>query len=361
MSTSSASSEHAPAGCNVDDEPNTKSIKDSALYAQQHISGDLHPAFVESGLSYEASSVSFIAEVDDVHDEAALFNSQRAFADALEKYQQGVKTKYKSEIDLGATHDRNEVMKYANEARDRYTGAGKEGIMKKIDHRLKTFQTAAPAVQAWLKLLPSTSTQLRKETLDALDQMPLCIEKAQSLVRTCGYAHVDQQTVSLYLSIIDALHHILEYYKRAAGSNSGSAFSKGPAFAELLKTKMKNMAKASQAMDERAKQWEHIRLNQSWTLAKHSTADWQKAVDRKLTVFVANEQVGDLKILAVEARNHLYAILKDTEVWQEALQAWKQSNLAKESKQSRKDRATMEQEGNPSGCLKSLHVTNCAR
>ena len=51
--------------------------------------------------------------------------------------------------------------------------------------------------------------------------MPLCIEKAQSLVRTCGYEHVEQQTVSLYLSIIDALHHILEYYKRAAGCEFG--------------------------------------------------------------------------------------------------------------------------------------------
>lgn len=31
--------------------------------------------------------------------------------------------------------------------------------------------------------------------------------------------------------------------------------------------------------------------------------------------------MGDLKILALEARNHLYAVFKDTEVWQEALQS----------------------------------------
>ena len=29
----------------------------------------------------------------------------------------------------------------------------------------------------------------------------------------------------------------------------------------------------------------------------------------------------ELKILALEARNHLYAIFKDSEVWQEALQS----------------------------------------
>lgn len=31
--------------------------------------------------------------------------------------------------------------------------------------------------------------------------------------------------------------------------------------------------------------------------------------------------MGELKILAVEARNHLYAVLKDTEAWQEAFQS----------------------------------------
>lgn len=158
MSNRSEKSEHSPDGCGFDDGPRTKPVKDSALYAQRHVSGDLHPAFVEPGLSYDVSSDSFVAEVDDVQDGAALSGSQRAFTDALAKYQEGVKIKYKSGVDLGATHDWDEVMKYVNEARDRYTGVGEEGIMKKIDNRLKTFQTAAPAIQAWLKLLPSTST-----------------------------------------------------------------------------------------------------------------------------------------------------------------------------------------------------------
>ncbi len=74
--------------------------------------------------------------------------------------------------------------------------------------------------------------------------------------------------------------------------------------------------------------------------------------------------MGDLKILAVEARNHLYAILKDTEIWQEALQgkcplivdngrsdqyheAWKQSNVTKDSGESKQNRATLGLKGNP--------------
>ena len=60
--------------------------------------------------------------------------------------------------------------------------------------------------------------KLRKDTLNALDQMPLCIEKAEFFIRTYGYVNVLQQTGNLYLAIIEALQHILGWYKRAAGS-----------------------------------------------------------------------------------------------------------------------------------------------
>lgn len=140
-----------------DDRPSENPIKDSAVYAQNYVTEGLHPAFAECRLSYESSSDSFIAELDDTYDETALFDSQRAFAGALEKFQQEVQPKYKSKVDLSVAHDWPEVMEYANKARSEYIGVGQKGIMKRIDHRLKTFQTAAPAMQAWLKLLPSTS------------------------------------------------------------------------------------------------------------------------------------------------------------------------------------------------------------
>ncbi|KAI4247194.1 MAG: hypothetical protein L6R40_001537 [Gallowayella cf. fulva] len=329
-------------------------MKVSAAYTQSHIIEDLHPAFVDSGLSYDERSDSFAADIDDVYDEAALFDSQRAFTKALETFQQGVQSKYKSKVDLEAHHDWNEVMAYANDARAEYLGAGQRGIMKKINHRLKTFQTAAPAIEAWLKLLPSTSIygsaavhlrQLRKETIDALDQMPLCIEKAQFFMRTYGYTQVNQQVGDLYLAIIDALQHILEWYKRAAGSKVAyaihddmclysplpvkylSAFSKGAAFAEMLKNKMKKVELASQAMNERASQGEQSRLKEIRKVTSHT-----------------NDQVGELKILAVEARNHLYAVLKDTEAWQEALQSWKESRLAREHRRASRDQDVPEQE-----------------
>ncbi|KAI4155738.1 MAG: hypothetical protein L6R39_001190 [Caloplaca ligustica] len=235
------------------DIPNPTPFKESVAYTRTWVTEDLHPAFVDPGVRYDTNTDCFAAEPEEVYDEAALFDSQKAFADALQRFQEGIKPKYKSRVDLGAVHTWKEVMDYANEARNKYTGVQKRGIMKKIDHRLKTFQTAAPAIQAWLKLLPSTSIygsvvcggltiilevclpechccteadrnqaavrlrQLRKETLNALDQMPLCIENAQHLIRTYGYPQVHQHVGRLYMAIMDALQHILEWYVRAAG------------------------------------------------------------------------------------------------------------------------------------------------
>ena len=142
----------------LDDESITsKPPKDSVNYARYHVTEDLHPAFAETGIDYNARNDNFVAEIDDVYDEAALFDSQKAFADALERFQEGVAPEYKSKVNLQECHSWEEVMQYATEARKKYTGVDKKGIAKKINNKLKTFQTAAPAVQSWLKLLPSTS------------------------------------------------------------------------------------------------------------------------------------------------------------------------------------------------------------
>ena len=41
-------------------------------------------------------------------------------------------------------------------------------------------------------------------------------------MRTYGYLQVNQQIENLYVAIIDALQHILEWYKRAAGREFSS-------------------------------------------------------------------------------------------------------------------------------------------
>lgn len=141
----------------LEDDPPPEAIKESAAYAEKSVTEDLHPAFADPAIKYDTSRDRFAADTEDIYDESALFDSHRAFTEALEQFQQGVKSRYESQIDLQKTYGWGEVMQYAEEARDKYTGVNKRGIIKKIDNGLKIFQTAAPAIQAWLKLLPSTN------------------------------------------------------------------------------------------------------------------------------------------------------------------------------------------------------------
>ncbi|KAI4128129.1 MAG: hypothetical protein LQ341_006711, partial [Variospora aurantia] len=322
MSESSADSPWASTEPICEEPSSSNSTKDSVAYAENHVTEDLHPAFSEIGIRFNTRTDSFTTEYNEPYDEAALLDSEKAFVDALDQFQQGVKPKYQSQIHLQETHSWDEVIKFANDARDEYTGVDKTGVAKKINERLRTFQTAAPAIQAWLKLLPSTSTygsvvcggftiileaavrlrQLRKETLNALEQIPLCIEKAEFFIRMYGYPQINKQVGTLYLAIIEALEHILGWYKRAAGLKFKSAFWRGPAYEEAMKKKMKKVESASQAMSERADEENQVKLDEIRDATLHT-----------------KDQVEVLKTLAVEARNRLYKVFKDTEIWQEAL------------------------------------------
>lgn len=158
MSESSADSPWASTEPICEEPSSSNSTKDSVAYAENHVTEDLHPAFSEIGIRFNTRTDSFTTEYNEPYDEAALLDSEKAFVDALDQFQQGVKPKYQSQVHLRETHSWDEVIKFANDARDEYTGVDKTGVAKKINERLRTFQTAAPAIQAWLKLLPSTST-----------------------------------------------------------------------------------------------------------------------------------------------------------------------------------------------------------
>lgn len=129
----------------------------SEEYAKNYVNEDLHPALADFGITYDSKNDRFAAEVEETYDEATLFDNQRAFAEALEEFQKGVDTKYKSQIDLQRTQTWSDVMEKVEKARAEYIGVGKTGIVKRIDNKLRTFQTAAPAIEAWLRLLPSTT------------------------------------------------------------------------------------------------------------------------------------------------------------------------------------------------------------
>ncbi len=84
---------------------------------------------------------------------------------------------------------------------------------------------------------------------------------------------------------------------------------------------MKEVEDASRAMEERGSRKDQSRLQDIWKVTAHSMIRSTLRPSRNLLPLLAQDQVGELKILATEARNHLYAVLKDTEVWQEVLQS----------------------------------------
>lgn len=129
----------------------------SVDYTDNHVKGDLHPAFQDPETTYSDDSDNFVARPDTITDEKALSDSQQAFSKALQDYEKDADPKYKTGIDLKVVHTWDGVIKEAEIACDKYKGVGKEGIMTSIRCGLRNFHSAAPAIEAWLKLLPSTS------------------------------------------------------------------------------------------------------------------------------------------------------------------------------------------------------------
>ena len=126
-------------------------------YTDNHVAKELHPAFENSDISYNDESDLYRARPDTLTDEKALFDTQQAFSKALEEYEKEADPKLKTGIDLKSTHTWDGVMKQVEAACNEYKGVGKEGFLTSIRCGWRNFHTAAPAIEAWLKLLPSTS------------------------------------------------------------------------------------------------------------------------------------------------------------------------------------------------------------
>ena len=60
--------------------------------------------------------------------------------------------------------------------------------------------------------------KLREDTYVAIDDIPLRVERAEIFMRTYRDAKMKKQAADLYKAIIDALQHILGWYRRKASS-----------------------------------------------------------------------------------------------------------------------------------------------
>ena len=125
-------------------------------YTDNHVNEELHSAFKDSGIKYDDASDQFSDRPDTTIDEKALSDRQQAFSEALAQYEKEADPKFKTGIDLKRTHTWEEVLKQVEKACNEYKGTG-EKKLSSIRGGLRSFSTAGPAIELWLKLLPSTT------------------------------------------------------------------------------------------------------------------------------------------------------------------------------------------------------------
>ena len=153
----------------MDDKVRLKAVKLSLLpddfsdghlasdYSDNHVDGKLHPAFSDSRIRNDCDVDYSSDETDAVYDDKALFDCQEAFKHELQLYEDGAGPSYRTGVDLMTPHTWRDVMAEVEAARRKYKGVEKKGIKRKIGDGWKNFISAAPAIEAWLELLPNNS------------------------------------------------------------------------------------------------------------------------------------------------------------------------------------------------------------
>ena len=131
-------------------------INTSVDFTVNHVDKELHSAFSDSGYSYDSETDRFAPEIVAAHEDIELFEYQ-AFKDELQKFMETARLPNTTETDLIDNCTWDDVIKQADIAREEYRGIDRTGIMKSIHNGFNNFAAAAPAMEQWLHLLPSTS------------------------------------------------------------------------------------------------------------------------------------------------------------------------------------------------------------
>ena len=126
-------------------------------YSDNHEDGKLHPAFSDSRIRNDCDADYSSDESDAAYDDKALFDCQEAFKHEIQLYEDGADPQYRTGVDLMTPHTWRDVMVEVETARRKYKGVEKKGIRRKIGNGWENFISAAPAIEAWLELLPNDS------------------------------------------------------------------------------------------------------------------------------------------------------------------------------------------------------------
>lgn len=131
-------------------------INTSVDFTVNYVDKELHSAFSDSAYSYDSETDSFAPETAVTHEDKEPFQYQ-AFKDELQKFAETASLPNTTEKDLIDNCTWDDVIEQVDLARKEYQGIDKSGIMKSIHNGFKDFAAAAPAMEQWLHLLPSTS------------------------------------------------------------------------------------------------------------------------------------------------------------------------------------------------------------
>ena len=131
-------------------------INTSVDFTVNHVDKELHSAFSDSGYSYDSETDRFAPETVATNGEKKPFEYQ-AFKDELQTFTETAPLPNTIQSDLIDNCTWDDLIEQVDIAREKYRGIDKTGIVKSIRNGFKNFAAAAPAMEQWLHLLPSTS------------------------------------------------------------------------------------------------------------------------------------------------------------------------------------------------------------
>jgi hypothetical protein len=136
-------------------------------FIDNSLDGEFHPAFGRSDVVFCSELDQYISrdgelavakrQPQPVAGTEEMSLERRRFESAVGEYER--KCKHKTGVDLRKPHDWSEVLEAVNTAREKYEGTQEKGFCKSLRSGFRSFSSAQPAVESWLRLLPQSSME----------------------------------------------------------------------------------------------------------------------------------------------------------------------------------------------------------
>ncbi|KAF4631369.1 hypothetical protein G7Y89_g6765 [Cudoniella acicularis] len=197
-------------------------------------------------------------------------SERERFKLAMESYEKTTAgSKFKTDVTSNSVHTWEEVLEEINRASENYSNV--PGLWGKIRNGFRSFGKNHKAFTAWSTLLPSDSEyfsilcggiklaaarmhDLRQDICDALAEIPFLL---MSTRRALGVFKKSKElhrcSSALYVATIEALHHIVLWYKEKAYKKITKSIFKQGSYGERLEDMLKAIRKQSELFEKSAK------------------------------------------------------------------------------------------------------------